>query len=144
MRHNLLIAISEFAAKKPIHLLVMALIVTLIAAASASKLELVMHVKNLMPEEHPMIKEFNQIIDDYSTASMIIIAARGEEDELKQFADEIAPRVKALKKFVNRVDYKLNRDFSEARHDVTENQGLEKQQGHLQRPQCPALPHSLE
>lgn len=111
MRHNLLIAISEFAAKKPIHLLVMALIVTLIAAASASKLELVMHVKNLMPEEHPMIKEFNQIIDDYSTASMIIIAARGEEDELKQFADEIAPRVKALKKFVNRVDYKLNRDF---------------------------------
>lgn len=43
-----------------------------------------------------MIEEFNQIIDDYSTASMIIVAAKGEETELKQFADELAPQIEDM------------------------------------------------
>ena len=64
-----------------------------------------------MPQNHPMVKEFNQVIDDYDTASMIIIAAQGNEQDLKNFADNIAVKVAALDKFINRVDYKLERDF---------------------------------
>lgn len=88
-----------------------ALGITAIAAGLATNLKLEMHFKNLMPQDHPMVQEFNQIIDDYSTASLIIIAARGEEGELKQFADELAPKIKAMTEYVQRVEYKLDRDF---------------------------------
>ncbi|MFQ5630729.1 MAG: RND family transporter, partial [bacterium] len=111
MREKLLTGIARFAEKRPGLMFGIALLITAGAASLASRLELVMHIKNLMPESHPMVHEFNGIIDDYSTASMIIIAARGQESELKQFADELAPKVKALTQYVKRVDYKLERDF---------------------------------
>ncbi len=88
-----------------------ALVITVIAAGLATNLKLEMHFKNLMPQDHPMVEEFNQIIEDYSTASLIIIAARGQEGELKQFADELAPKIEAMTEYVQRVDYKLERDF---------------------------------
>ena len=87
MREKLLTAIAEFAARRPGWMFAMALVVTGIAAGLAGQLKLTMHFTNLMPQEHPMVDEFNRVIDDYSTASMIIIAARGEESQLKRFAD---------------------------------------------------------
>ena len=89
----------------------MALVVTGIAAGLAGQLKLTMHFTNLMPQEHPMVDEFNRVIDDYSTASMIIIAARGEESQLKRFADELAPQIEAMTEYIQRVDYKVERDF---------------------------------
>jgi len=88
-----------------------AVIITAIAAGLMQQLKIEMHFKNLMPQEHPMVQEFNQIVDDFSTATLIIVAARGKEIELKQFADELAPKIEAMTEFVQRVDYKLERDF---------------------------------
>ncbi|MEE9169096.1 MAG: MMPL family transporter [bacterium] len=111
MRERILSKIAEFAARRPGLMFTMALVVTVIAAGLASQLKLTMHFKNLMPQEHAMVQEFNRVIDDYSTASMIIIAARGEESELKRFADELVPKVEAMTEYIKRVDYKLEREF---------------------------------
>ncbi|KAA3609287.1 MAG: multidrug RND transporter [Calditrichaeota bacterium] len=111
MRENLLKRIARVAEKRAGTMLLIALIFTFIAAGLASNLELTMHFKNLMPQSHLMVKEFNQVIDDYSTASMIIIAAKGQEGDLKEFADEIAGKVASLDKYVKRVDYKIERNF---------------------------------
>jgi len=111
MREKLLARIAQFAASRPGLMLGVALAITALAAGLASQLELNTHAKNLMPQNHPMVEEYDQIIDDYSTASMIIIAARGDEAELKQFADELVPRIKAMTEYVQRVDYKVERDF---------------------------------
>jgi len=111
VREKLLTAIAKLAERRPFLMFGTALVITVIAAGLATNLKLEMHFKNLMPQDHPMVQEFNQIIEDYSTASLIIIAARGEEGELKQFADELAPRIEAMTEYVQRVDYKLERDF---------------------------------
>ncbi len=111
MRTKLLGNIAQIAERWPGWMFAIALIVTVIAAGLAGRLKLNMHAKNLMPQDHPAVEEFNRIIDDYSTASMIIVAARGEENQLKQFADEIAPQIEALNDYIQRVDYKLEREF---------------------------------
>jgi len=111
MREKLLGIIAQFAQRRPGLMFMVALILTAIAGGLASQLKLTMHFKNLMPQDHPMVEEFNQIVDHYSTASMIIVAAKGEESQLKQFADEVAPQIAAMKEYVQRVDYKLERDF---------------------------------
>jgi uncharacterized protein len=111
MRAKLLAKIADFADRRAAFMFGIALVVTLIAAALMQQLKIEMHFKNLMPQKHPMVQEFNQIVDDFSTATLIIVAARGDETELKQFADELAPQIEAMTDYVQRVDYKLERDF---------------------------------
>jgi hopanoid biosynthesis associated RND transporter like protein HpnN len=111
MREKMLTRVARFADKRPVIMLAIVLLITVIAAGLAGRLKLEMHIKNLLPESHPMVQEFNRITDDYSTASMIIVAAKGDEQELKQFADDIAPKIRTLTQYVKRVDYKLERDF---------------------------------
>ncbi len=111
MRDKLLTTIAKFAESRPFIMFGIALVITAIAAGFASNLRLETQFKNMMPQDHPMVQEFNQIIDDYSTASMIIIAAQGKEYELKQFADEVAPKIEAMTGYIQRIDYKLDRSF---------------------------------
>ena len=111
MREKILTAIAKLAERRPFLMFGVALVITAIAAGLATNLKLEMHFKNLMPQGHPMVQGFNQIVEDYSTASLIIIAARGEEGELKRFADELAPKIEAMREYVQRVEYKLDRDF---------------------------------
>ncbi|MBD3377577.1 MMPL family transporter [candidate division KSB1 bacterium] len=111
MRVRVLKGIAGVAEKRPLLLLFIILAITLIAGVLSGQLKLEMHFKNLMPEDHPMVQEFDHIIDHFSTASMIIVAARGQESELKSFADELAPQLEKMTGFIQRVEYKLERDF---------------------------------
>jgi hopanoid biosynthesis associated RND transporter like protein HpnN len=111
MRDKILIRLANVSEKHPYIVFIFSLMVTAVAFVFMLRLELSMHFKNLMPQDHPMVKEFNQIVDEYKTASMIIIAATGNEQELKAFADSVAPEIEAMKEYVQRVDYKLERDF---------------------------------
>jgi len=111
MRTKLLSKIADLADRRAAWMFAIAVIITAIAAGLMQQLKIEMHFKNLMPQKHPMVQEFNQIVDDFSTATLIIVAARGKESELKRFADELAPKIEAMTEFVQRVDYKLERDF---------------------------------
>ena len=111
MRERFLIKLAQLAEKRTAIMIIVFVIITLLAGALSEQLKLEMHFRNLMPQSHPMVEEFNKIVDEYSTASMIIIAALGEEQELKQFADDLAPQVKALSNYVQRVEYKIEKDF---------------------------------
>jgi hopanoid biosynthesis associated RND transporter like protein HpnN len=111
MRDRLLQISARLAERHPALLLGFALIITGLAAGLSGDLRLEMHFKNLMPQNHPMVIEFNRIIDDFSTASMIIVAARGDETELKAFAETLVPQIRAQKADIQRVDYKIEREF---------------------------------
>ena len=111
MRTKLLSKIADLADRRAAWMFAIAVMFTVVAAGLMQQLKIEMHFKNLMPQKHPMVQEFNQIVDDFSTATLIIVAARGKEGELKQFADELAPQIEAMTEFVQRVDYKLERDF---------------------------------
>lgn len=105
--------LTQFIVNRYRLLLITSAILTLIFGGFAGALELKMSFKELMPQSHPTVKEYNKIIDNYSAASNIIISAIGTETQLKQFADEIAPKVRALKSHIKRVNYKINRPFFE-------------------------------
>ena len=111
MREKALDWLANISAKRPGTILLIALVITIIASGLSENLKLEMQFKNLMPQDHKMVKEFNEVVDNFSTATMIIVAAKGKENELKMFADELAPKIKAMKKYVQRLDYKVEKDF---------------------------------
>ena len=130
MKDRFLRTVADLAARRPGSVLVTSLLVTVLATWQMSQLELRMHFKDLMPQDHPMVREFNRIVDDFSSASQIIVAASGQEAELKAFADALAPRLAAMDEYVRRVDYRLERDFY-LNHGLmlVKARDLERQQG---------------
>ena len=111
MREKALNWLANISAKRPGTILLIALVITIIASGLSENLKLEMQFKNLMPQDHKMVQEFNDVVDNFSTATMIIVAAKGEEKELKMFADELAPKLREMKKYVQRLDYKVEKDF---------------------------------
>lgn len=111
MRIKLLKWWASITLRQPYLILGAVVLVTATFAMLAGRLRLEMHFKNLMPAGHPMVQEFNRILEEYQTASMIIVAVRGEEAAIKQFAEALAPRLRMQKRFIRRVDYKLELEF---------------------------------
>ncbi len=113
MRSRFLILWGETAVRRNGWVLLSALIVTLVAIGLSANLKLTTRWSDLLPQNDPMVQEFDQIIEEYSTASNSIIVVQGPENQIKVFADDIAPRIEQLTEDVKRVDYKLNRTFWE-------------------------------
>jgi len=86
-------------------------LLTIGAAILSEHLELKMNMKDMMPQSHPMVVEYNYMMDNFEAASNIMITAIGETEDLKSFADEVSPQIAALTEYVYRVDYKVNREF---------------------------------
>ncbi len=111
MKERILNQLALLAERKPRTMFIVAIIITLVCGGLAGKLELKMNFKDLMPQFDPTVKEYDNIVENYNAASNIIIGAQGKEEELKKFTEELAPKIKNLKGYVNRVDYKLNKEF---------------------------------
>jgi predicted RND superfamily exporter protein len=77
----------------------------------AEQLELTTSFTNILPQNEPMVDEFNMIIEEYDGASSMLIVAEGHPDSLVAFAESVVPRIEVYDQWVGRVDYKLPRDF---------------------------------
>jgi len=113
MRARILSKWGEIAVRRNGWVLLGALIVTIISIILAANLKLTTRWSDLLPLDDPMVKEFDKIIKEYSTASNSIIVVKGDEKQIKAFADDIAPRIEQMREDVKRVDYKLNKAFFE-------------------------------
>ena len=113
MRAKILSKWGEIVVRRNGWVLLGALIVTIITIVLAANLKLTTRWSDLLPLDDPMVQEFDKIIEEYSTASNSIIVVKGDEKQIKAFADDIAPRIEQMKEDVKRVDYKLNKAFFE-------------------------------
>ncbi len=113
MKEKFLIKLARLAEKHSWFMFIAALALTLVLGAMSENLKLKMNFKDLMPQSHPTVQEYDKIVDNYSAASNIIVGAMGEENELKAFAEKIAPKIENLTEYVSKVDYKINREFFE-------------------------------
>ncbi len=111
MRAKILRRWARFAATHPWRVIITALIITVLAAVSASRIRLDMRWSDLLPMNDPKAREFDEIINEYKSASTFLIVVRGEEQKIKNFADAITPEIKQLTQFFHRVDYKLDKEF---------------------------------
>jgi hopanoid biosynthesis associated RND transporter like protein HpnN len=111
MREKVLRNWARFAATHPWRVIIGVLIITVLAAVSASRIRMDMRWSDLLPMNDPKAREFDEIISEYKSASTFLVVVRGEEQQIKNFADAITPEIKELTQFFSRVDYKLDKEF---------------------------------
>jgi predicted RND superfamily exporter protein len=92
-------------------------ILTIIFVILASQIKVTMRWSDLLPSKDCRTIQYNKIIDEFASATSIVVVVQGEEKRIKAFAEDVAPRVKAAvdpkngQSYVQRVDYKLEVDF---------------------------------
>jgi predicted RND superfamily exporter protein len=97
MREKLLKKLAEWHSMHPWRMLLIVSLLTLIFAGFASQLKMTMRTSDLLPEGDPKVLQFNEIIDEFSTATNLIVVVQGEERRIKEYADTIAPLLLELK-----------------------------------------------
>jgi hopanoid biosynthesis associated RND transporter like protein HpnN len=111
MKQRILNGWGKFAATHSFWIIAALLVLTIAAGISASRLKITTRWSDLLPMHDPMVKEYDNIIKEYSSASNTIIVVQGPQTRIKQFAEAIVPRIKELIPFVDQVYYKVDEDF---------------------------------
>jgi hopanoid biosynthesis associated RND transporter like protein HpnN len=111
IRERLLAAWGRLSARHPIQTVVICLVVILAASFLAARLKVTMRWSDLLPTHDPLVQEFDKIQDDFTATANTMIVVRGPEGDMKQFADEIVPRLESLNEYVKRVDYRIDEDY---------------------------------
>lgn len=129
MKEQLLRKWARFAATHPWWVISGLFVLVILSLISTLDLQMDMRWSDMLPEGDPMAQEFERIINEYKSASTILIVVQGDEQEIKRVADRIAPEIQKLKEYVERVDYKLDKEFfSNHGFMLAETQDLETMQ----------------
>ena len=122
MREKFLIKLAQWHAGHPWRMLLIVLLVTVLFAVFASQLSVTMRWSDLLPSDDQRTIQFNKIIDEFVSATSLVVVVQGEEDRIKAFADALAPKILSSrdpdnsdKKLFKRVDYKTETDFLKKR-----------------------------
>ena len=111
MRERLLASWGKISARHPYWILLAVFVLSLLSIYNAKHLRLSMRWSDLLPTTDPKVQEYDRIIKEYKSASNSILVVQGNEKDIKRFAENIAPRIARLTKYVERVDYKIDSDF---------------------------------
>ena len=111
MRTRFLTFWSALSAKHPALIVITALIITILALINAQDMKMTSRWSDLLPLKDPKVREFDNIIREFKNVSNSLIVIQGDEYSIKKFADEIAPRIRNMKDDVERIDYKIEKDF---------------------------------
>ncbi|NIM57771.1 MAG: MMPL family transporter [Candidatus Aminicenantes bacterium] len=117
MREKILKNLAKFHANHPWRMLVIVVVLTIIFLGLASRLKVTMRWSDLLPSKDRRTISFNKIINEFVSATSIVVVVQGKEELIKSFAEEAVPKIKLTvdpkdyKPFVRRVDYKQEIDF---------------------------------
>ncbi|MFC1476874.1 MMPL family transporter [candidate division KSB1 bacterium] len=114
MREKFLRKLAELHVSHPWKMLLMVIIATVILGGMASQLSLTMQTSDLLPEGDSKVVQFNKIVDEFATATNLTVVVQGDEEEIKKFADELAPLILELR------DTSLNESNKEQIDDLRE------------------------
>ncbi|MBC8376388.1 MAG: MMPL family transporter [FCB group bacterium] len=121
MRARLIKILADLAVNKTKLMLWIMAGVTLITMVLSGGMSMTPKWSDMLPEGDKRTLEFDRILEEFQSASSIIVVAQGSEADIKAFADDLAPRVldsltipgkdKEPAIYVRRVDYKADLDF---------------------------------
>lgn len=117
MRDKILKALAKLHAQHPWKMVIVVLIITIIMGAFASQLEQSMRWTDLLPTKSEKTIQYNKVINEFVSATNIIVVVEGEEEEIKAFAETVVPKIKLTtdpkdrQLYVKRIDYKQDVDF---------------------------------
>jgi len=75
----------------------------------------------LLPKDDPMVDEFNYIFKEFNGASTAFIVIEGELDEMIRYADNITPKIKTLKTWIEANSSKKVKDQHQTLLDKVKN-----------------------
>ncbi|MBC8358529.1 MAG: MMPL family transporter [Candidatus Aminicenantes bacterium] len=118
MREKILKSLARLHARHPLRMLIFVAVLTVIFLVLTSLFfEVTMRWSDLLPSKDRRTIQYNKIINEFVSATSIVVVVQGEEERIKAFAEEAVPRIKASidpkdkEPFVKRVDYKQEIDF---------------------------------
>lgn len=121
MREQLIKKLADLAVNKTRLMRWIILVVTIITMLLSGLMSMTPKWSDMLPEGDKRTIEFDRILEEFQSASSIIVVAQGEEADIKAFADDLAPRVLEPLSipgsdtdptiYVRRVDYKADLDF---------------------------------
>jgi predicted RND superfamily exporter protein len=92
-------------------------IITIIMGIFAGQLKQSMRWTDLLPTKSQKTVQYNKVINEFVTATSIIVVVEGEEERIKAFAEAVVPKIKLVtdpedgKLYTKRIDYKQDIDF---------------------------------
>ena len=111
MRDRILTNLAVFIARKPWWTALILLLITVVLGGMSAQLELTTSITNLLPQDNPMVDEFNMVMEEYNGSSSMLIVVEGDPKKIEDFAEAIVPKIEEYKNWVARVDYKTPKDF---------------------------------
>ena len=117
MREKILRALARLHAQHPWKMLLLVLVITIILGAFATQLEQSMRWSDLLPSKSEKTIQYNKVINEFVTATNIIIVVEGEEETIKAYAEVVVPQIKLAtdpkdgRPYIKRIDYKQDIDF---------------------------------
>jgi len=117
MREKILRALARLHAQHPWKMLLLVLAITIILGAFATQLEQSMRWSDLLPSKSEKTIQYNKVINEFVTATNIIIVVEGEEETIKAYTEVVVPQIKLAtdpkdgRPYIKRVDYKQDVDF---------------------------------
>lgn len=93
MRDRILKRLARLHVTHPWRMLFIALAITLGLAVLAGGLRVSTRTADLLPSGDPKVEQFNRIIDEFATATSLVVVVQGEEGRVKEFADCLAPLI---------------------------------------------------
>lgn len=97
MRNKLLLYLASLHVRHPWRMLIFVLILTLFFALACGNLSVTMRWSDLLPAKDVHTLQFNKILEEFSTATSLVVVVQGEEKKIKAFADAIAPKILAIR-----------------------------------------------
>ncbi len=120
MRDRIIKRLANLAMDRTGMMLSISALLFVLALLLSSTLGITMRWSDILPAHDPRTAEFDRILKEFKTASSIVVVVQGEENRIKAFADDLAPRLleplqapgkEAPAQYVSRVDYKMDVDF---------------------------------
>ncbi|MBN1779707.1 MMPL family transporter [bacterium] len=93
MREKLLTQLARTHAEHPWRMCIIILIITVLFGLASMELKVTMRWSDLLPETDPRTVEYNRIIEEFTSASNIVVVVQGPTDKIKAFADALAPQL---------------------------------------------------
>jgi hypothetical protein len=117
MRDKILLKLAHWHSSYPRRMLIIVFIATIIFGWLFGHLKQTMRWSDLLPAKDKRTIEFNKIIEEFVSATSIVVVAEGKEDRIKSFAEQAVPKILAARDpkdnqlCAQRVDYKQEVDF---------------------------------
>ncbi len=88
--------LANLQAAHPWRVMAVVLVLTVIFIGFAEHLEITMRWSDLLPSGDKRTEQFNKVIDEFTSATSLVVVAQGEEAQIKAFSDRMAPRIMEL------------------------------------------------